>query len=255
MHEAYRNTVTRGWALAAGIALLLTALPAAADEEQEQVVRTKDPAFRTDFAMHLAIGGNSCLGGGTNYANCSGTEHSWDTGFGIAGGLFVRPFRFVSAGLDVGYTMLVYHQETTSKWGDLTLGPTLRVHIPVKLRKLYLEPNFGLHGGWVKGNYHQGKRDNDTVNYDHTHMGAFMSFLLGADIFLLPKLGIGLEFRLIRTFYIEVCFESEDTLNCRGDQDEAIVKRYADHQGYPGEKGLADYPWKLFYGIHGLYYF
>jgi hypothetical protein len=253
MYEAHRRYAAGRWAILAGAALLMASLSAGAEEEL--TVRTKDPAFRTDFAMHLALGGNSCVGGGTNYANCKGLEHAWDTGFGIAGGLFVRPFRFFSAGLDVAYTMLVYHQETSSKWGDLTLGPALRVHFPVKLRKIYIEPNVGLHGGWVKGNYHQGKRDNDTVNYDHTHMGAFMSLLFGADVFLLPKLGVGLEFRVIRTFYIEVCFESDESVNCRGDDDQAIIERYAEHTGYPGEKGTADYPWKLFYGIHGLYYF
>ncbi len=246
--------------LAASLAAaLLLFAPAVVGQDRPggPVLRESDPPFRTDLGVHISLGGNSCVGGGTNYAACKGADYAWDTGFGMAGGLLVRPLSWLSTGIDVAYGMMILHQETGSRWSDLQVGPTLRGHIPVRIRSLYMEPNIGVQIGWVRGNYHQAKREDtrDTVDYDHTHIGAFVAMMAGVDFFLLPKLALGIELRVLRTFYDEICFEAADGKSCRGPDDEAVVERYADNQSYPGERGLADYPWKLFWGVHGLYYF
>ncbi|MBW2276562.1 MAG: hypothetical protein JRF63_03655 [Deltaproteobacteria bacterium] len=226
--------------------------------EIERIVRTEDPGFRTDVGVHLAFGGHSCVGGGSEYAECKGADTSWDTSWGLAGGLIVRPFNRFSAGIDVIFVNMVHHQDTASKWSDFMLGPVVRYHQPVRIRELYFEPSLGIQAGWVQAKYHQATRidTNEKVDYDHKHLGAFLAIPIGLDFFPLPKLGVGLEFRLLRTFYSEVCFEWRAGVNCRGTKDEAIVKRFEDDKvTFPGEKGVASYPWKLFWGVHALYYF
>jgi hypothetical protein len=229
----------------------------AQEVEVEQIVRTEDPGFRTDLGVHFAFGGNSCLAGGTNYAACRG-DTTWDTSWGLAGGLIVRPFNRFSVGIDVAYANMIHHQDTASKWSDLTLGPVVRYHQPWHIRKLYFEPSLGLQFGWVKANYHQANRigTQEKVDYDHEHLGAFLAILLGIDFFPLPRLGVGLDFRVLRTFYDEVCFEAVNGVNCRGSRDEALVKRLEDaNVSFPSDMGVAKYPWKLFWGVHALYYF
>jgi len=246
-------------ALAVALGALIPLAPATAearDVESEEVLLTDGVGFRTDLGLHLSVGGNSCLGGGTGYAECSGTEHAWDTSWGLAGGFIVRPWWFLSIGIDLAYTNMIYHQATDNTWSDLAVGPTVRLHLPFNVRGFVLEPNLGLHLGYVQGVYHENEtQDGRTMDYDHDHMGFFLSILLGADFFVLPKFALGVEFRLLRTFYDEVCFEWSDGTNCRGVDDEAIEKRYDDNLNFPGEKGIVDYPWKLFWGVHGLYYF
>jgi len=253
------RTVRALAAIPLSCALLLAVTDARAQEEVEveRIVRTEDPGFRTDIGLHLAFGGHSCVGGGSEYAKCKGADTSWDTSWGLVAGVIVRPFNHFSAGLDLTYVNMIHHQDTASKWSDLTLGPVVRYHQPVRIRDFYFEPNLGIQFGWVQGKYHQGTGSgNEKVDYDHKHLGAFLAIPLGVDFYPLPKLGVGLEFRLIRTFYSEVCFEWAGGVNCRGTQDEAIVKRWEDDNvSFPGEKGIATYPWKLFWGVHALYYF
>jgi hypothetical protein len=245
-------------AVATALSLAATAAQAQEEIEVERIVRTEDPGFRTDLGLQLAFGGHSCVGGGSEYAECKGADTSWDTSWGLAGGFIVRPFNHFSFGIDVTYVNMIHHQDTASKWSDFTMGPVVRYHQPVRIRDLYFEPYLGLQAGWVMGKYHQATRidTNEKVDYDHKHLGAFLAIPFGVDFFPLPKLGVGLEFRLLRTFYSEVCFEWRGGVNCRGTQDEAIVKRFEDDKvTFPGEKGIAKYPWKLFWGVHALYYF
>ena len=247
----------------AAIAIAALLAPGARAAEYGPVLRTDDPAFRTDLGAHIAIGGSSCVGGGTDYARCFGTDNQWDTRFGVQGGLIVRPFKRVSFGLDVGMMTLKYHQVTANTWTDFTLGPTIRYHQPWRIRgKLYIEPNIGLQAGYVYGLLNERKDDSGTeeLGYKHKHYGPFVSILLGLDFFPLPRVGVGLEFRLLRTFYTDVCFESAESVVCRGAQEEDLVDsdvRQPSGQtaSYLGDKGVATYPWKLFWGIHGLYYF
>jgi hypothetical protein len=195
--------------------------------------------------------------GGTGYAACAEADTSFDPGFGLAAGVLVRPLTWLSAGVDVAWGRLTHHQETANSWSDLQVGPVLRGHLPLWIRKkAYLEPNLGIQAGWVRGMFHEAIRtDNqDEVDYEHSHMGAFLSFLLGIDWFVLPKLGLGLEFRLLRTFYDEVCFETRDGKYCRGVDDKAVTERWDLNMNFPGEKGIAEYPWKLFFGVHAIYY-
>jgi len=216
-----------------------------------------DPPFRTNLAMHVAFGGNSCVGGGTGYASCSGTESAWDFGWGLSAGMLVRPVNRISFGIDFAVTNMRSHQETANKWRDITIGPVIRYHQPLKIRKLYFEPNIGIQAGYVGGNYTIAKRlgTSKEVNYENQHKGAFLAAVLGLDFFPLPRVAVGIEVRVIRTLYTEVCFEYSDGISCRGIKDKAIVERYDLDSGLPSELGIVDYPWKLFYGIHGLYYF
>jgi hypothetical protein len=263
MHAMSTKRTTR-LRLSCSAGILIAAALAAAEAgaaEYGPVLRSSDPAFRTDLGAHLAIGGSSCVGGGTGYARCFGQDTSWDTRFGLQGGLIIRPFKRVSFGMDVGMMTLTYHQITANTWTDFTLGPTVRYHQPWRIRKkLYLEPNIGLQAGYVYGLMNERKDLVGDLGNKHKHYGAFMSLLLGVDFFPLPRVGLGLEFRLMRTFYTDVCFESDDTVVCRGAQEDKLVdsdvrKDLEQTAQFLGEKGVVTYPWKLFWGVHGLYYF
>ena len=63
----------------------------AQDDPDVQVItrRDGDPGFRTDLGFHVAIGGNSCIGGGTGYASCYGANNAWDTSIGVGGGVLL----------------------------------------------------------------------------------------------------------------------------------------------------------------------
>jgi len=241
------------------IAASLTAAQARATD-YGPVVRSGDPAFRTDLGLHLALGGSSCVGGGTNYAKCHGADNQWDTSFGLQGGLIIRPFKRFSFGMDAGFSTLKYHQVTANTWRDFLLGPTVRYHQPVRVRHVYFEPSFGLQAGYVYGVLHEEKNEAGGTNlgWEHKHYGPFVSALVGLDFFPLPRLGVG--FRLVRTFYTDVCFESAQTSVCRGSKEKHLVGsdvRSATDQTaqFLGDKGAVTYPWKLFWGLlHVIYY-
>jgi hypothetical protein len=223
----------------------------------EAAARDGDPGFRTELGLQLSVGGNSCLGGGTNYADCNGSADRWDTSWGLAGGLLVRPFSRFSAGVEVSFLNMIYHQDTKNTWSDLLLGPIVRYHQPLHLGSIYTEPNLGVQGGYVWGIWHRNKFGSTTVNWDNEHLGGFLAIVLGWDVFLLPRLGVGIELRLVRTFYREVCYHWNGGNLCRGVDDKTLVTQYSPSStaNFPGEPGTADYPWKLFYGVHGIYYF
>lgn len=248
---------TRANARALGLPLLaalwLAAAPASADEP---VLREGDPGFRTEVGLHLSFGGHSCVGGGSEYGACFGQgDYSWDTSWGLFGGVQARPFNRFSFGLDVGYTNLIHHQNTDETWSDLLLGPVARYHHPLRLANLYFEPNLGVQLGYVRGIYHQKKLGSTTVDFENEHLGLFLGIMLGADWFLLPRVAVGIEFRLIRTFYLETCKEWSGGVNCRATDDKDLASRGDPNREYANEPGVATFPWKLFYGIHGLYYF
>jgi hypothetical protein len=224
---------------------------------QLAVRRDGDPGFRTDLGFHVAIGGNSCIGGGTGYASCYGADNAWDTSVGVSGGVLLRPLKHFSAGIDITYGRMRYHQMTANKWSDLTFGPVARFHWPIRFKGLYFEPNLGLQVGFVKGVMYENESEQDTsLSREHVHMGAFLALPFGLDFFPLPRLGFGLEFRLIRTIYTDVCFESSGGVACRGIDDEALTDRYdLPFGGVPADKGIEKFPMKLFWGVHGLYYF
>jgi hypothetical protein len=238
--------------------LLLAPGQGAASESPAKLVRSGEPGFRTDIGIHLSVGGHSCLAGGSGYAKCKGEDNTWDGSFGLAGGLLVRPLRHFSFGLEAGFAQMRLHQQTANKWRDITVGPVARFHYPLRLRSLVLEPSAGLHFGYVRGIFSEKMSGSNQVDFVHDHQGMFFGFLLGADLFFLPRVAAGLEIRLIRTVYTEVCFESLSGVGCRAVSDEEVAAQYqvpGTETVLDGDMGVVDYPWKIFFGIHLLYYF
>lgn len=256
----YRTRRSPWPALAAALALAALAADARAAGDAE--LRAKSPGFRTDLGAHASFGGSSCLGGGTGYASCTGADQAWDTRFGFAAGAILRPFRLFSVGVDVGLMTLRSHQVTENQWWDFTAGPIARLHVPFGIaRKLVIEPNLGLQAGLVYGVFREDeKEDGSNVHFRHEHYGPFVSAVLGLDFFPLPRLGVGLETRLLRTFYTNVCFETADARICRGTGEEELVssdlfEMSGQSSQFLGDRGAASYPWKLLWGLHVLYYF
>jgi hypothetical protein len=225
-------------------------------------LRAEKPGFRTDLGLHASFGGSSCVGGGTNYASCTGADQSWDTNLGFAAGVLLRPFRHFSIGVDGGLMTLRSHQVTENQWWDFTMGPIARFHLPVRIgKKLYFEPNLGLQAGFVYGVFREDeKEDGSNVGYRHEHYGPFLSAVLGLDFFPVPRVGVGLEVRALRTFYTNVCFETASDRICRGTDEGELVDsdlfEVADQTSqFLGDRGTASYPWKLQWALHVLYYF
>ncbi len=225
--------------------------------EETFAERPKTPGFRTDLGVQFSFGGHSCIGGGSDYATCGGTNVRWDTSWGLGGGFIARPFKLFSLGVNVSYYNMKFRRITENKWSDLLLGPVGKFHFPFRLgtKDLLFEPNIGLQVGFAKGTFKERMRETgQSVDWNHEHLGAFLGLPFGVDFFPIPKLGVGLEFKVVRTFYTEVCFE-HDQVACRGVNDKALTKRYdLPDGGVPNDKGVASYPWKLFWGLHVLYY-
>ena len=245
------------------LALALALAPGArAEADDAPVLSTATPPFRTDLAAHVSFGGSSCLGGGTGYAACSGAYPSWDTLLGFEAGVLTRPFRFVSFGLDGGLTALKARVMSANRWWDVTVGPVVRLHLPVRIKgKVLFEPSLGVQGGFVYGTYREDKtNEGGDVSYRHEHYGPFVSALVGLDYFPLPRVGVGLDVRVLRTFYTNVCFETAGDTICRGtSQGELATSDVHQASGqtvsFLGDKGEVSYPWKMFWGVHALYYF
>jgi hypothetical protein len=77
-------------------------------------------------------------------------------------------------------------------------------------------------------------------SYTHRHFGPEIAPLFNLDLFVIPKLGFGIELRAPITLYQMVCFDQGDSHICRGTEDDI-----ADQVKSPG---------KLFYGLHIIYY-
>jgi hypothetical protein len=239
------------------LAALVAAVPARADGAGASAAPLEAPGFRTDLGVHASFGGSSAVGGGNNYAASS----AWDTLFGFQVGAILRPFRHFSFGVDLGYTLLRMRQQTANSWSDLTIGPALRFHLPLRLgRKLLLEPSLGLEGGYVYGVYHEDKQANGdgrgtVLNHEHTHTGPFVALLGGLDLFPVPRVGFGVDLRVLRTFYTTVCFDDGQQTICRGTTQGELATNDINNTVFSGDKREATYPWKMFWGVHALYYF
>ncbi len=221
---------------------------------QEEEPRPKSPGFRTDLGIQLSVGGHQCLRSGSGYAECRGADGGWNTSVGIAGGFIVRPIPYFSAGLDAAYMHMTSRWNESTYWSDISAGPVLRAHLPIRIKNVVLEPHLGAQGGFIQGNMHFKEDGNRRVNQ---HTGLFVAPLGGLDIFVLPGFGFGIDVRVIRTFYQEVCFESSTGTICRGTNDTQSNSCGTgdQHSFYPGDGSAAQYPWKIFYGGHLLYYF
>jgi hypothetical protein len=151
---------------------------------------------------------------------------------------------------------------TGNQWWDVTVGPVGRLHLPVRVgRKLYFEPSLGLQTGFVYGTFRESEsEDGANLDYRHEHYGPFLSAILGLDFFPVPRVGIGLEVRALRTFYTNVCFETESDTICRGTgEDELwssdVIEEDNPNSHFTGVRETVSYPWKLLWGLHAIYYF
>jgi len=232
-------------------ALILLPLEALGAEDGPRTTVAGKPGFRTDVGLQVSFGGSSAFSGGSGYA----AGEKWNTRMGFEAGVILRPFRLFSFGLDVGITTLTQRAQTANRWRDLTLGPVARFHLPVHVgEKFYFEPSFGLQTGLVYGVFLQNSAQTDS---EHKHYGPFLSAIFGLDFFPIPKVGVGIDMRLLRTFYTTVCFENSDDAGavCRGTDQGDVVASDVNNSPFLGEKGKASYPWKMFWGVHALYYF
>jgi hypothetical protein len=221
--------------------------------------------FPTDFGIYFSAGASMCLPGGEGTGLCYETDDGWDTSFGFNSGMNMRPFRFMSFGLDLSYMNLESRFPDLDRWADLYVGPVVRFHLPIRILKVLVDLSTGASGGLVVGFLHDGK-------YVSEHYGPYFSALFNLDIFPIPKFGFGFEFRVSGTFYQEVCFESSTGVLCRGTDDRWAAKYYSEHNrtpenssnfedyegtliNFPGDTGMAEYPWKMYAGGRLIYYF
>jgi len=230
--------------------MMVTAAFSTSVRAEDKETRPEVPGFRTDLGIHVSVGGHQCLRSSSGYAICRDADAGWDPSFGIAGGVIVRPFPYFSVGIDASYMNMKGRWKDTTRWTDISFGPVVQGHLPIKIVRVVLEPRIGLQGGYVQGNMVRKEDDNQLRD---THIGPFIAPLAGLDLFVLPGFGFGFEVRVIRTFYQEVCFESSRGSTCRGVNDDESNSHW--NEFYPGDGPLAEYPWKIFYGGHLLYYF
>ena len=228
---------------------LLEAGPARAQVDE---ARPDVPGFRTDFGIQLSVGGHQCIqdSGGTGYAKCRGADGGWNTSMGAVLGIVLRPWRFFSVGLDFAYMSMDSRYNKKNSFGDFSIGPVIRGHLPIRIVKVVFEPNVGIQYGFMQGHLY---REHDRID---RHIGSFFTMLITLDLYVIPKLGFGFDLRIIRSGYQEVCVEGGDATVCRGANDQnaaAALEETKENDTLVDEK--ASYPWKIFYGGHVVYYF
>lgn len=212
--------------------------------------------FPTDLGIYFSAGASMCLPGGEGTGLCYENDDGWDTSFGFTTGLSMRPLPFISFGLDLAYMNLSSRFPDLDRWADFYAGPVVRLHLPIHIVKVLLDLSVGASGGLVVGFLHEDK-------YVHEHYGPYFSALFNLDIYPIPKFGFGFEFRVSGTFYQEVCFDSSTGVLCRGTDDEWGAKYYYENPesgegslvNFPGDTGIAEYPWKMYAGGRLIYYF
>ncbi|MDJ0763186.1 MAG: hypothetical protein QNJ97_09385 [Myxococcota bacterium] len=229
-----------------------------------QVETSETVPHKTTLGAYVNGGINLCLGGGTQYATCRTPDSGWLVSWGFSGGILVRPFRYFSIGLDVSYMNLRSRVAEDSddddidfRWADFTAGPVGRLHVPIKTQYVIVEPKLGLQTGYIQGNRYRWE-DGRTRKRKDIHMGPFLGFLGGIDFTPtpLPSLAFGIEARIVRSLYQEVCFEGRHGHLCRGVDDQASNSWIENEEEYyPGDGPIAKYPWKLNAGVNVTYYF
>jgi hypothetical protein len=220
----------------------------------QQIKEDKNPiGFRTDLGINLSIGGHVCLGSsGENWLACSGNNAGWTMGTGLAIGATVRPFKFFSLGIDGAYMAMRPIEGTETerdykRFYDISFGAVFKGHLPIQIKRFLLDIGLGVRFAFVNG-YLKAKPNaifqevtgDDSHVYFHRHFGPEITPLLDLMLFLVPKIGIGMEMRLPMTVYTEVCFDQGNSVICRGALDD------------PENKAKA--PIKLFFGLHLIYY-
>lgn len=230
----------------------VTALPGST-LAQEDEMRGRSPGFRTDFGFYIFGGGNSCGGGGCDTDGIS--EIKWGTHLGVAAGILVRPYRFFSMGMDFSFTNLVPTEDSPSlkRFFDVTIMPTLNIHIPVRFRTVVLEPTFGVGFGLVNGYLTYDGVHTTSRKTSRRYYGPGVSGLFGLNVFVIPEFGFGLGVRINGTFYQQNCDKYEDgEIFCKGYKD-SNDNYTSEETGGIGPEPLKA-PLKIFYGLHLIYY-
>ncbi len=236
--------------------LAVAALFSATASAQDKIPEKNPLGFRSDFGLELSIGGHSCVSGGGNEGTlqCSGNNKGWDFGSGwvIAGR--VRPVKFFSAGLELSYMGLRPGDGTATENGykrffDFSVGPVFKFHIPIRIRVILMDISLGIKTAFVNGFLYeypnkevQGNIDESSKYYRHRLFGPEISGSIGLDLYVVPRLGFGVEVRPIGTLYQSVCFDKGSDHICRGVKEDSETQHHY----------IA--PFKLFYGLHIIYY-
>jgi len=235
----------------------LPAPRAVADDTTPEFYRPKNPGFRTDIGIHISAGSHHCLNDGSGYASCGKDGGGWNAGWGLALGALVRPFTHLSFGLDASFMNMSNTHNLDNHWLEVAIGPVARVHLPIRFGKFVMEPNLGAQAGFVQGT--MWIADTSDESQKRKLYGPFVGIVCHLDLFVLPGFGVGLDIRIHRVFYLEVCTGADDSLACRGLEDEKSV-RYLDglegeNRADSGDETGVAFPWKIYYGGHLVYYF
>jgi len=219
--------------------------------------RPRNPGFRTDVGIHFSAGSQQCLAGSAAHGACQDFGVDWSPSFGMALGLIIRPGTYISLGLDAALMTMGGQDRASDSWLELMVGPTGRLHLPIRFGRIVLEPAVGLTVGYSEGHL-RFRNENDT-RFEGALLGPFIGILCNLQLFILPGFGVGLDLRIHKMFYREVCVRSKDTHICRGVEDKRS-QYYSEmrvHESHNVLEGLREttFSWKIYTGGHLVYYF
>jgi hypothetical protein len=238
------------------VALSCAILFSTAASGQDKVKEKNPLGFRTDFGLELTFGGHLCSGGGGDGSQieCSGNNKGWDMGTGLAVAGRIRPLKFFSIGLEFSYMGLrpkggTVTDQLFKRFFDLGVGPVFKFHIPIRIRAMLLDISLGLKTAFVNGFLYaktdsevQKNTGDDSRYHRHRLFGPEISGIIGADLYVIPKLGFGVELRPMATLYQTVCFDDGSDHICRGAEDDSV------------KSNRFGSPFKILFGLHVIYY-
>lgn len=225
--------------------------------EEVRFLRPQKPGFRTDVGIHLSFGSEHCLAGTQDHGPCQDFGADWDAGFGMAFGVLVRPGTYLSYALDVSFSTLTGQLQPNNYWLEITIGPAIRLHLPIRFGRFVLEPALGGSFGYAES--HLRYKSPTAESIKGSLFGPYVGILCNLSLFIFPGLGIGMDLRIHKMLYQEICAHSGSVRICRGVADEKS-EFYSDvgeqdTVKYPGKLSEKSFSWKIYYGGHVVYYF